>query len=236
LSVRVVEIDERSAKAAIFGLNSVGRHPNEVEEAWIVHALVREDGLSQVEAAELLGRHKSWVCRRLALLERLCAEAQADLRLGLLSAGLARQLTRLPTGNQAALLTTARRASLTMVEVQSVIDLLHGASPEQEAYLLEDPRAALLQTDGVSRPVRDPRLSPAGNRLARQLSLLLDLLSRLENWQRHPGLAELTREDRRLLAARFMRLARDARTVANQVEDLWLLDQGAKHAERRDAS
>ena len=43
-----------------------------------MQALVREDGLSQVEAAELLGRHKSWVCRRLALLERLGDEAQAD--------------------------------------------------------------------------------------------------------------------------------------------------------------
>lgn len=225
LSVRVVEMDERSAKAAIFGLNSVGRRPNELEEAWIVQALVREDGLSQVEAAELLGRHKSWVCRRLALLERLCAEGQADLRLGLLSAGLARQLTRLPTGNQAAVLTTARRASLTMVEVQGVIDLLRGASPEQQAYLLQDPRAALLQTEGV-RLVRDPRLSPAGNRLARQLSFLLDLLSRLENWQRHPGLAELTHDDRRLLATRFVRLARDARAVAHQVDDLWPLEQG----------
>ena len=43
----------------------------------IVQALVREDGLSQVEAAVLLNKHKSWVCRRLALLERLGAEAQA---------------------------------------------------------------------------------------------------------------------------------------------------------------
>ena len=70
-------------------------------------------------------------------------------------------------------------------------------------------------------PVRDPRLSPAGNRLARQLGLLLDLLNRLENWQRHPGLAELKRDDRRLLAPRFTRLARDARSVANLVDDVW---------------
>ena len=56
LSVRRLDADERSAKAAIFALNSVGRRPNELEEAWIVQALVREDGLSQVEAATLLGR------------------------------------------------------------------------------------------------------------------------------------------------------------------------------------
>jgi hypothetical protein len=221
LSVRLLEIDERTAKAAIFGLNSIGRRPNELEEAWIVQALVREDGMSQVEVAQLLDRHKSWVCRRLAFLERLCEQAQADLRLGLLSAGLARQLTRLPVGNQVAVLSTARRQSLTLVEVQGVIDLLQGASPEQEALLLQDPRAALLQAAGVSGPVRDPRLSPAGNRLTRQVGMVLELLSRLENWQRHPGLAELTRDDRRLLAPRFARLASESRRVANLVEELW---------------
>ncbi len=114
LSVRVVEVDERLAKAAILGLNRGQRATRELEEAWVVQALVREDGLTQVEAAQLLGQHKSWVCRRLALLERLCAEAQAELRLGVLSVGLARQLTRLPVGNQAAVLAAARRASLTM--------------------------------------------------------------------------------------------------------------------------
>ena len=58
-------------------------------------------------------------------------------------------------------------------------------------------------------------------RLARQLGLLLDLLSRVENWQRHPGLAELKRDGRRLLAPQFARLARDARSAANLADELW---------------
>lgn len=219
VSVRLVEVDERSAKAAIFGLNHTGPHPSELEEAWIVQALVREDGLSQVEAAALLNKHKSWVCRRLALLERLGEAAQAELRLGLLSAGLARQLTRLPVGNQPAVLAVARRDALTVLEVQGVVDLLCGASFEQEAYVLQDPRAALRQQEGV--PVRDPRLSPAGNRLARQLGLAIEVLGRIESWQRHPGLAELKRDDRRLLAARFQRLAREAKTTSALIEDHW---------------
>jgi ParB-like chromosome segregation protein Spo0J len=219
LSVRLVDVDERSAKAAIFGLNHTGQHTSELEEAWIVQALVREDGLSQVEAAQLLNKHKSWVCRRLALLERLGEAAQAELRLGLMSPGLARQLTRLPAGNQSAVLAVARRDSLTVVEVQGVIDLLRGASQEHEVYVLQDPRAALRQQEGV--PVRDPRLSPTGNRLARQLSLAIDVLGRIESWQRHPGLAELKRDDRRLLAASFARLARAARGVAELLDDLW---------------
>jgi hypothetical protein len=121
-------------------------------------------------------------------------------------------------------LAAARTAILTMTEVQGVIDLLRDTTPEQETLLLQDPRAALLQAGGVSGPVRDPRLSPAGNRLARQLGLLLDLLSRLENWQRHPGLAELKRDDRRLLAPQFARLARDARSVADLIDELWTVE------------
>ena len=85
LLVRIIDVDDRRAKAAIHGLNQTGRRPHELEEAWIVQALVREDGLSQAEVAELLGRHKSWVCRRLALLEKLCPEVRQDLEVGLLT-------------------------------------------------------------------------------------------------------------------------------------------------------
>src|SRR5947209_15173568 len=80
LSARLLAADERAAKAAIYGLNRGSRPVQELEEAWVVHALVREDGLNQVETAELLGRDKSWVCRRLALLERLAEEARGQPR------------------------------------------------------------------------------------------------------------------------------------------------------------
>jgi len=53
LSVRVLEVDERTAKAAILGLNHGQHGTRELEEAWIVQALVREDALTQVEAARL---------------------------------------------------------------------------------------------------------------------------------------------------------------------------------------
>lgn len=61
LSVRELALDERTAKAAILGLNRGQHGVRELEEAWIVQALVRDDGLTQVEAAHLLGQHKSWV-------------------------------------------------------------------------------------------------------------------------------------------------------------------------------
>lgn len=222
LSVRLLEADERQAKAAIYVLNREGRQPREWEEAWIVRALVREDGLSQAQAAELLGRTRSWVCRRLALLERLSAEATEDLRLGLLSVTMARQLVRLPAGNQAAVLLACRRESLTTAEARGVIDLLRGADPEQERFVLERPREALRQAGEEWGPIRDPRLSAAGNWAARQLGRTLTILCQMENWLQHPGLSGLKRPDRELLAARFEQLREGARRVAEGTESLLL--------------
>jgi len=137
LSARRIEVDERHAKAAMYGLNRTGRHFGELEEAWLVQALVREDGLSQIEVAELLGRHKSWVCRRLAMMEKLCGAAQEDLRLGLLSPTMARQLVRLPAGNQQEALETGRRHSLSAAELRGVVDLLLASGTrEKETFVL----------------------------------------------------------------------------------------------------
>ena len=146
-----MEADERTVKAAIYGLNRAGGRTRELEEAWIIHALVREDGMSQVEVAELLGRHKSWVCRRLALIERLGSKARDDLRVGLLSPTAARQIVRLPQGNQAEVLDAVRREALSGAELAGVVDLWLGcADRSQQQYILAHPREALSQAKGVS--------------------------------------------------------------------------------------
>src|SRR5213594_1873596 len=137
LSARLMEADERTAKAAIYGLNRAGGRTRELEEAWIVHALVREDGLTQVEVAELLERHKSWVCRRLALIERLAPEAKDELRVGLLCPTAARQMVRLPEGNQAEVLEVIRREALSSAELAGVVDLWLACTGRcQQEYLL----------------------------------------------------------------------------------------------------
>ncbi len=44
LSARLMEADERTAKAAIYGLNRAGGRTRELEEAWIIQALVSAGG------------------------------------------------------------------------------------------------------------------------------------------------------------------------------------------------
>jgi len=221
LQARLVEVDEPTAKAIILGLNGIGGRMKGREGAWIVQALVREDGLSQLQVAELLQRHKSWVCRRLALLERLSEECREDLRLGLLSPTMARQLTRLPAGNQAEVVAAARREHLTAAEMHGVVDLIVACTGRpQVEFILHEPRRALRQSEIESLPAWDPRLSAAGNRVLRQLGHLLDGLGRMENWLRHKGRADLAPCDRGVLSPGFGRLVRDTRTVAELTEDL----------------
>lgn len=158
VAARRLEADERAAKAAIHGLNQTGRRTQEWEDAWIVHALVREDGMTQVEVAELLGRHKTWVCRRLALVEKLAPDVWDDLRLGLLSATAARALVRLPAGNQAEVVATVHRDKLTATELEGVVGLLAAAPARaQQEYLLAQPRQALRQARSGTGWAWDPR-------------------------------------------------------------------------------
>jgi ParB-like chromosome segregation protein Spo0J len=221
LSARLMEADERTVKASIYGLNRAGGRTRELEEAWIIHALVREDGMTQVEVGELLSRHKSWVCRRLALIERLGEKARDELRVGLLSSTAARQIVRLPPGNQADVLDAVRREALSGAELAGVVDLWLGCTERsQQQYILAHPREVLSQAKGPILTGRDPRLSEAGNQVWKRVGLLLNVLGRMEVWLAHNGRAGLTPEDRTILAPRFEKLSRDAASVAALSRDL----------------
>ena len=97
--VEVHALDAPGAKVRLLRCNE-GAGLSELEEAWLVRSLYRDDALSQPQIARLLSRHKSWVCRRLALAEDLSDELTANVRLGLVSATAVRELARLPRGNQ----------------------------------------------------------------------------------------------------------------------------------------
>jgi ParB/RepB/Spo0J family partition protein len=124
LRARTMEVSARACKAAIIQLNRVGRSANEMEEALVIQSLHREDGLQQTEIAGLLGRHKSWVSRRIALIERLSEEVQEDIRLGLISMSVGRELRKLPRCNQQEALSAVRKHRLNKRDVGKLISHL----------------------------------------------------------------------------------------------------------------
>jgi ParB-like chromosome segregation protein Spo0J len=221
LLVRLIEVDDRRAKAAIYGLNQSGRRPYELEGAWIVQSLVRDDHLTQAEVAELLGRHKSWVCRRLALLEKRGAEGRQDLEVGLLTPSAAREIARLPAGNQSEVLAVSRREALNVEELSGVVRLPLGAvTAEQKLFVLTKPREASGQAGAPEHKGWDPRRSASGNRVSRQLVVLLDRLAWVENFLECRRWTGLRNADGLVLGPVFARLARDAQRVAEGAGDL----------------
>lgn len=175
LSVRSLEMSLRASKAAMLQLNRVGRAISVMEEALVVHSLCHEDGLTQVEIALLLGRHKSWVCRRLMLIERLSDQAQQSIKLGLLPASLGAELARLQRCNQEGLLATIRKQGLTWRETRQVVSALLNTPRHEHAPILRDPRLTVLA------PEEDIQISPADEQgLGFQVKQLLRRLLALE--------------------------------------------------------
>lgn len=141
--------------------------------------------------------------------------------MGLLGPTAARSLVQLPAGNQIEVLSCVRRDGLTTAELRGVAGLVAAAATRQQIeYVLEKPRLALAQSESGGGFASDPRLSAAGNRVSRQLAVLLDQLSRMETWLRQRGRAELRGSDHPLLGARFVRLGVEAQSVAELSRDL----------------
>jgi len=105
----------------------------------VVHSLYHEEGLSQVEIATLLGRHKSWVCRRVSLIERLSDEVQENIRLGLLPISMGVELSKLQRSNQEALLETIRKHHLTWRETRKMVSALQTNPWNDPACILRNP-------------------------------------------------------------------------------------------------
>ena len=171
--VRVVTLAAPQAKAALVTFNRPHRGVSELEEAWVVESLVREHKLLQKEIAELLGRHKSWVCRRLQLAQRLDVSVVEDMRLGLVSATVARELVRLPRGNQAEVAAAIQRHGLTTRQTAQLVGrLLKAPDATGMDELLADPMRFLDSPQAKDLRPRDARLSASGDKVSISINAL----------------------------------------------------------------
>lgn len=158
LRAEVHEVTRAIAKLLLWHSNA-RQALSDLEEAWLVRALYREDRLSQPQIAQLLGRHKSWVCRRLVLAEGLAETVEADVRLGLVSTTAAREIGRLPRGNQEAVAQVIARRGLTTRQATSLVDQVLAAPDDatRAAVLAETEQASAGRT---TTPGSGPRRAP----------------------------------------------------------------------------
>ncbi len=178
LMVSTTELDEAGQWATMLALNRTFQSMTELEEALVLRELVKT-GLTQVQIAELVQRHKCWVSRRIGLLERLHPELVEGMKVGLLAPGVARRLLSLPPGNQLQIATAAQSAGLGPRDTELLVGLWQKAKdPAVRQHLLAEPKAALAQAH-PELPPPDPRLTPQGQQLSRLLRLVAGMEPRL---------------------------------------------------------
>ena len=115
---------------------------------------------------------------------------------------------------------TAHEFSLTSRELAGVVDLLLASSTrEQTEFVLADPRRALRQSDQQYVHQWDPRMSTAGNRIAKRLGFLLDSLAKMQTWLRYQGRGDLQACDGPLLEGGFRRLSDECHLVSEATDD-----------------
>jgi ParB/RepB/Spo0J family partition protein len=177
VAVTIADVDDGiEAKVRLAELHH-HRGLTDLEQGWLVRSLYRDDKLSQSEIARRLDRHKSWVCRRLVLVEALDLAVQADVRLGLLAPRAAIALAALPRGNQVPASAVVIRRGLTVQQTERMVaELLEqpeGARATWIAERLESAPAAL-----APRPTRIPRSDADG--VVTDIATLLRVAARLQ--------------------------------------------------------
>jgi len=143
LIVMAVNTDALQAKALMYLVNHQ-KGFSLIDEAILIRELVEVDGLKQVEVADLMDRHKSWVSRRLDMIRSLAPEIVSDLQLNLLPPGSALSLARLPFCNQADFAATIQTHQLQPQQIHRLADLwCKATAPDYKQFLLKFPQEAL---------------------------------------------------------------------------------------------
>ncbi len=136
LEVKLLNLGRHASKASIISMNWDVRSIGDLEEGLVLTSLYREDQLSQKEISILVGRHKSWVCRRISLIERLSHEVLEAIKIGVINTTIARELAKLPHGNQAMALNTVITDNLTSRETASLVSALRKSPTHRHKDIL----------------------------------------------------------------------------------------------------
>lgn len=213
LFASVIEANEASCKAMILNYNKASNSLLDYEEAMVVYSLKHEDLLSQKEIATLLGCSASWVCRRISLKERLEESVVSQLRLGKITTSHAREIVKLPRGNQSLVTRSIIDNNVTSRQSAILVGLyLKSGNNKERDYLLRCPVEA-IEKSIQDTTVNDSRLCKHGNRLLKTIELL--------NLQQHIFIGQfnnhqtshLTGAEQNILHPKIKRLSEKSQTV-----------------------
>lgn len=171
LQCHVLEIDLSQAKVLLLSYNRHHQSMEALEEALVLRDLRDIHSMDQRSLAKLTGYSRSWVSRRLSLIEKMDEEVSSDIRIGALTSSHARSLIKLPRGNQGEIARVMTTYRLTSRQSDTLVDaFLSAQDEERQQYILTHPEWVLGrdQEDEEEDPY-DVRLSCYGNDLMHEV-------------------------------------------------------------------
>jgi ParB family transcriptional regulator, chromosome partitioning protein len=175
LQCRLLEIDLPQAKVLLLSYNRPHQSMEAWEEAMVLQDLQRTHSLNQRSLSQMTGYSRSWVSRRLALINKMDEGISSDIMMGVLTSSHTRALTKLPRGNQGEVARVIATYGLTSRQSDALAEaFLKAKDEEQQRYILTHPEQILRkdQSDLEEEPY-DVRLSSYGNDLIQSTVYLI---------------------------------------------------------------
>jgi ParB family chromosome partitioning protein len=175
LQCRLLDIDLPQAKVLLLSYNRPHQSMEAWEEAMVLKDLHKTHSMDQRNLAKLTGYSRSWVSRRLALIDKMDEGISSDIMMGVLTSSHARALTKLPRGNQGEVARVIASYRLSSRQSDTLVEaFLKAKHKEQQRYILTYPEQ-ILRND-QSEPEEEPydeRLSSYGNELMQGAEYLI---------------------------------------------------------------
>jgi ParB family chromosome partitioning protein len=167
LQCHVLEIDLTQAKVLLLSYNRLHQSMEVWEEALVLQDLQKTHSLSQSNLAKLTGYSRSWVSRRLSLIDKMDEDVSSEIMMGTLTSSHARALTKLPRGNQGDVARAITSFSLSSRQSDKLVEaFLKAGDANQQRHILSHPELILRQDLSLSeKEPYDARLSSYGNDL-----------------------------------------------------------------------
>jgi len=175
LQCRLLEIDLTQAKVLLLSYNRPHQSMEAWEEAMVLQNLRKTHSLDQCSLAQLTGYSRSWVSRRLSLIDKMDEKISSDIMMGVLTSSHARALTKLPRGNQGEMARVIADYRLTSRQSDTLAEAFLTAKDEnQQRYILSHPEQILKKDQQNSeKEIYDVRLSSYGNDLMQSTGYLI---------------------------------------------------------------
>ncbi|MFW5699890.1 MAG: ParB/RepB/Spo0J family partition protein [Bacteroidota bacterium] len=181
LECYVLDVDLKQAKLLVLSYNRPHQSMDAWEEAMVLEDLLKRHETDQQSLSKLTGYSRSWVSRRLSLINKIDERVVSEIKMGAIKSSQARALIKLPRGNQADVARVVTSMNLTSRQSDALVEaFLAAGDEERQRYILAHPEGVFTNREQwPPQDIDDPRLGHYGNDLIKSVRHALSAINQM---------------------------------------------------------